>query len=251
MHLEAGIERVWRYTGRPYVRAHTPVFGLISIRVVIIGIWLQTWMRVIVDVDVCIRLSPEMWHLWRANYIEWPLPGPSHVPPWQRNRARLDKYLETVDGWHAGCWDANHQFVNLHPCECDKVTFPLRYHGELADGSWSCRDACWKLKQHSGVNSCSWKWGDVKWYCADTVLSVCYTQCQLMIMAWRWGEGWLDFVFCDDDWVVDEKERWRWRWERWGGSERIWDMRGTICLFELARPCIGVLHAESGLVPAA
>jgi hypothetical protein len=29
-----------------------PVFGLIGIRMVIIGIRLQTWMRVIVDVDV-------------------------------------------------------------------------------------------------------------------------------------------------------------------------------------------------------
>jgi len=34
------------------VRAHMPVFGLIVIRMVIIGIQLQTWMRVIVDVEV-------------------------------------------------------------------------------------------------------------------------------------------------------------------------------------------------------
>jgi len=34
------------------VRARTPAFGLIGIRVVIIGIRLQTWMRVIVGVDV-------------------------------------------------------------------------------------------------------------------------------------------------------------------------------------------------------
>jgi len=29
-----------------------PAFGLIGIRMVIIGIWLQTWTRLIVDVDV-------------------------------------------------------------------------------------------------------------------------------------------------------------------------------------------------------
>jgi hypothetical protein len=34
------------------VRAHMPAFGLIGIRMVIIRIWLQTWMQVIIDVDV-------------------------------------------------------------------------------------------------------------------------------------------------------------------------------------------------------
>ena len=34
------------------VRARMPAFGLIGIRMVIIGVWLQTWMRVIVGVDV-------------------------------------------------------------------------------------------------------------------------------------------------------------------------------------------------------
>jgi hypothetical protein len=44
----------------PIVRAHTPAFGLIGIRVVIIGIRMQTWMRVIVGVDVYVRLSLEI-----------------------------------------------------------------------------------------------------------------------------------------------------------------------------------------------
>jgi len=37
-----------------------PAFGLIGIRMVIIGIRLQTWMRVILDVDVEVRLSLEI-----------------------------------------------------------------------------------------------------------------------------------------------------------------------------------------------
>jgi len=37
-----------------------PSFGLIGIRLVIIGIQLQTWMRVIVGVDVYVRLSLEI-----------------------------------------------------------------------------------------------------------------------------------------------------------------------------------------------
>jgi len=36
----------------PSVRARMPAFGLIGIRMIIIGLRLQTWMRVIVDVDV-------------------------------------------------------------------------------------------------------------------------------------------------------------------------------------------------------
>jgi len=46
--LESGLRA---YLGA-CVRARTPAFGLIGIRMVIIGIRLQTWMRVIVDVDV-------------------------------------------------------------------------------------------------------------------------------------------------------------------------------------------------------
>jgi len=42
------------------VRSRTPVFGLVGIRMVIIGIRLQTLMRVIVGVDVYVRLSPEI-----------------------------------------------------------------------------------------------------------------------------------------------------------------------------------------------
>jgi hypothetical protein len=36
----------------PCVRARMPVCGLIGIRMVVLGIRLQTWMRVILDVDV-------------------------------------------------------------------------------------------------------------------------------------------------------------------------------------------------------
>jgi len=58
-----------------------PPFGLIGICMVIIGIWLQMWMRVIVDVNVHVRLSLEIYGSWGADYTEWPLPGHGHVPP--------------------------------------------------------------------------------------------------------------------------------------------------------------------------
>jgi len=44
-------------------------------------------------------------------------------------------------------------------------------------------------------------------YSVYAVLRVRFTQCQLMIMAWRDVEGWLNFVFCDSGRVMDEKER--------------------------------------------
>jgi len=42
------------------VRARTPAFGLIGIRMVIIGIQLQMWTRVIVNIWVLVRLSLEI-----------------------------------------------------------------------------------------------------------------------------------------------------------------------------------------------
>ena len=41
------------------VRAHTSSCGLMGIRIVIFGMWLQPWMRVMVDVGEWMRLSLE------------------------------------------------------------------------------------------------------------------------------------------------------------------------------------------------
>jgi len=74
-------------------------------------------------------------------------------------------------------------------------------------------------------------------YSVDAVLGRCYTQCQFMIMACRDREGWLNFVFCNNDWVVHEKKRdGGWRWEQCGAYKPIWEMRGTTCLIRLGRP---------------
>jgi len=102
---------------------------------------------------------------------------------------------------------------------------------------WALMES-WLL--HSGVNMKSWEWREDKQSFVDAVLGVCCTRCQLMIMSWRDREGWLNFVFCDDGWVVDEKERdggWRWQW--YGGYKRIWEISGTTCLIGLKRPRIG------------
>jgi len=79
------------------------------------------------------------------------------------------------------------------------------------------------------------------------VLSVCCTQCKLMMMAWRDREGWLNLVFCNDHTVVDENVGdGGWRWEWCAGYEWIWEIRGTTCLIGLGRPCIGVITRQIG-----
>jgi len=84
-------------------------------------------------------------------------------------------------------------------------------------------------------------------YLVYAVLGVCCTLCQFMIMIWRDGEGWLNFVFCDDGRVMDDKERYGgWRWERCGGYERIFQISGTTWLIGLGRPRIGEITRRIG-----
>jgi hypothetical protein len=73
-----------------------PAFNLISIRMVFIGIQLQTWMPVIVDVDVMLRLLLEIKGSLLADYIYCPLPGPGHVLPLQ---------YEGIPADHRSNWD--------------------------------------------------------------------------------------------------------------------------------------------------
>jgi hypothetical protein len=74
-------------------------------------------------------------------------------------------------------------------------------------------------------------------YSDYAVLGVYSTWCQLMIMMWRYREGWTNFVFCDDGRVVDEEERdGGWKWVRCGGYEWIWDIKATTCVIGLWRP---------------
>jgi len=49
--------------------------------------------------------------------------------------------------------DSVPQLVDSQTWERDKVTVSLSSHGKLADGGRSCKEACRKLKLHSGVNS--------------------------------------------------------------------------------------------------
>jgi hypothetical protein len=90
-------------------------------------------------------------------------------------------------------------------------------------------------------------WSQCMLYVVYAALGVCCTWCMLylvslMIMTWRDREGRLNFVLCDDGWVVDEKERdGRWRREQCGEYKKILEIRGTTCLIGLRRPHVGAM----------
>ena len=69
------------------------------------------------------------------------------------DRAGYDTFLEVVDGRCAMCGTSIHLLVDSQRWESDNVTLPLNSHGKLADGSQLYREARWKLKLHSWVNS--------------------------------------------------------------------------------------------------
>jgi len=85
---------------------------------------------------------------------------------------------------------------------------------ERHEGSWSSIDgSTHNFEIQEKINNHGWML-----YTVYAVVGEFNTWCQLMIMTWRDSEGSLNFVFCDDCRVVDEKERdWRWRWEQWEG----------------------------------
>jgi len=91
------------------------------------------------------------------------------------------------------------------------MTLPLSTPGGLADGSHVGRHArTWSIIQRSTRNHQNeGKTHSLGYmlYLAYAVLGVCCTQCELMITAWRHGEGWLNCVLFDVGGVVDEKER--------------------------------------------
>jgi len=55
-------------------------------------------------------------------------------------------------------------------------------------------------------------------YSVYAVLGVCFTRWQLLIIAWRDREWWLNFIFIDNSRVEDENER---NGKRWGKS--LWE----------------------------
>jgi len=110
-------------------------------------------------------------------------------------------------------------------------------------GSWSYIQESIRNRENEGKkNNLGWML-----YSEYAVLGECWTRCQLMIIAWRDREGWLNFVFCDVGRVMDDNNRDRgWRWEQSGGYDQIWEIRGTTSLIGLGRSRIGFITGWIG-----
>jgi hypothetical protein len=187
--------------------------------------------------------------------------------PWtwavgDRYRGSVKVSLQAVDWQRARYWHSIHQAGLSQPWKCDKVTLPCCSDEELDDWCQSCSEACRKPKQHPGVQLECRKWRKDKQSGMDAVcgvcctqsmhvLSVCFTQCQLIIITWKDTEGWLKCVFCDDGVVVDKKD-WDggWRWERCGEYEHEWEISGRSCLIQLRIPRICHITCRIRLVLA-
>jgi len=78
--------------------------------------------------------------------------------------------------------------------------------------------------------------------CTWCMLHLVYatTRCKLMIMAWRYSEGWLKFVFCIDGRVMDWKEGDVGKRRARYGYEWIWVIRSTTCPIGVTRPRFSV-----------
>ena len=115
--------------------------------------------------------------------------------------------------------------------------------------TWSYIQGSTRIHENEGTRKHSWVDAVLHVRCTPCMrysVHAC-TPCQLMIMAWRDSEGWLNFVFCNDGSIVDKKETdGGWGWEWYGGYERIWECWGTTCLIGLGRPRIGVTTHRIG-----
>jgi len=122
MYLEAGIERVWRFSWRPW---SCELAG-------------RNWVSLEIHLEAVIE---RVWrHTWR---------------PWSSEIGRV-----LGSGRWMARRDSIHQLGNSQPWECDKVTLPLKLLRRT--GWWLSigREVRRKLKLHSWVNSKLWEWRD-------------------------------------------------------------------------------------------
>jgi len=161
MHSEILIKQVWRYIWRQDSSVFKDTLGgpdrlnsEIHSEIVIEQVWRCTW-RPIDRVNLEMHLPAVIEQDWRCTWRPWSCKLGGHnwaslvIHFAKCNRVSLDKYLEMVDGGHAGCWDYIHKFVDSQTWQYGKVIWPLSSHGDLAEGGRSYRESGQKL--HSGV----------------------------------------------------------------------------------------------------
>jgi len=121
MHLEAVIERLWRYALDGHDRA--------NLEATIERVWRSTWrlqwsqfgdsLRGCNQTTLKMHLKWDTEQGWICTWMAWSCKLRGH------DRATLDEHLQSVDGQLAGYWDFPHPLVNSQLWECDKVTSPI------------------------------------------------------------------------------------------------------------------------------
>jgi len=78
MQFEPGLVFLRVSLGMP-VKANTGTYDGVLLEMVIGRIWLHTRIRVMICVDVNVRLSLKIWGSLEAAYLKLALPGPEHI----------------------------------------------------------------------------------------------------------------------------------------------------------------------------
>jgi len=183
MQLDDVIEQVWKCTQRPRSRE------------------LSNALAGCCRVSLEMHLEAEIERTQRCNYSLWSNGFGDALG--DRDSEMSEMYLEAIIErvWrYTGPWSI----------EIGEVLGPGLSggsgSGRRPDGSWhtihwsTCN--CWYVQNGVQQGAPRERWdrleaGDSRSW-DDVVLSVCCTQCELMIMVWRNRDGWLDFAFLGD-----------------------------------------------------
>jgi len=260
MHLEAVIEQVWRCTWRP-----RSCYSEMQLEAVIERVWRCIWRPRSSNSEM--HLEAVIERVWRCTWRPWSIEiggvlGGSRL--WGgRSGAKCD-----------GSWDSIHWLIRNHGNVENWVQHgPLRAERLAVSGRQSilrwCSTRCMQYSVCAVLSVCCTRCmlysvyavlgvcctGCMLYsvyavlgvcctrcmlYSVYAVLGVCCTQSQLLIMAWRDREGWLNFVLLGDCRVEDEKER---------DAEiimRNWDLENFVCE-SIYHPRYGRYESRSGV----
>jgi len=215
MYLEAVIKHVWRCTWR--LRSSELRDGLGG----------REWAKLVMHMEAVIEcLGRYTWRRWSIK-IGGEFEGGRSRGDWSEGGESGGSECGGSDsgGSRSGgmcdwSWDSIHWlthncgnveiWVHQGPLGADR----LAWSGRQLIVRW-CSMRCMQYSEYAVLSVC---WTQSLLNSVYAVLGVCCTWCELMIMAWRDREGWLNILFSGDSGVEDEKEgddtRWgKWEWE--------------------------------------
>ena len=156
------------------------------------------------------------WYTWRPEWCE--IGGTLGGFGW----ASVEMHLEAIIGQDRRCyWRPSSSEIRgvLAGAQSGGSHLGGRCDGSWDSNQWSVRD-CWNVENR--IQLSLWRdqrlagrgtqsifgWYSTWWmqYSVYAALGVCCTWCQLLNMAWRDSDGWLNFVFIGDGRVEEENE---------------------------------------------